>query len=691
MPLPDKKVFLSLLVILGITFLVYASSLKNDFVNWDDVLHLTSNGLVRSLDSEHVKNIFTTAVNFTYIPLTILSFAFEYHFFGLNPFIYHLDNVLLHLGVTALVFVFALRLKAPLAAAGMAALLFGIHPMHVESIVWVTARKDVLYGFFYMLALICYQRYLVGKNIKMYVYALISGLLSILAKPMALSLPLVLLLLDRFDGRRDIKKMLWEKVPFFIYVVPIAWITYAANKEVMVADGNFFKAVLILMWSLAFYIEKFFFPVLLVPNYTSPQPISLGNMPYGMSVAVLGLLLWCIIRHRKDRWVIFAGSFYIMTIFLILRLTDTITKGAAADRYMYMPSVGICILLGVWLDRFRKVFLKKDIFYRWIAYACCIILVGFLCAKTITQGRIWKDSVTLWTYIIGHSKVQSYFYLNRGNAYVNLKQYDLAIKDLNTALSIDPTLEEVYNDRGMIYHLLGQNTMAWQDINTALKLNPRFSSAYNSRGGLYKFQGRYDAALADYDQAVVLDPYFADAYNNRGVIYMIKGLDGPALADFNAALHWMPDFPDAYANRGLMFRLRKQYALALNDYQKALAIRPSENVYVNLGSIYNALGRYDAAVAYCSQALVLDPHSVEAYQERAMAYVGLSQHDLALSDLTQVIRLKPDDARAYFIRSVCYQHEKQYRQAYEDLLKAKSLGYHVPEIFEQELKDADRS
>jgi hypothetical protein len=184
------------------TFLVFSPVLKAGFLNWDDTTHLTGNDTIRSLNWNNVKKIFSTTVNDTYIPLSLLSYALEFRFFAYNPLVYHLDNLLLHIALVILVFYFAMQMGLNLRAAFIAALLFAVHPMRVESVAWITERKDMLYGIFYVLALMAYWQYLKNKKLSYYIWALVCCLFSIAAKPMAFSLPFALFLFDWFVKRQ---------------------------------------------------------------------------------------------------------------------------------------------------------------------------------------------------------------------------------------------------------------------------------------------------------------------------------------------------------------------------------------------------------------------------------------------------------------------------------------------------------
>ncbi|MCA9409485.1 MAG: hypothetical protein KC733_12400, partial [Candidatus Omnitrophica bacterium] len=305
--------------ILVLVFFSYIAALNNDFVNWDDGPHLVDNLSVRSLSLENIKNIFKSTISKTYIPLTTLSWAVEYSFIKYNPFYYHLNNLLLHLANVALIFTLARQIGLSYLASGFASLLWGIHPMHVESVVWVTQRKDVLFTVFYLLGLNSYWRYLKKGRMALYFLTLVFGFLSILAKAMALSFPVVLVLCDYLYRRKKSLGLILEKVPFFCYVIPITWITLSANTNIMAVDQNFGQSILTFLWTFIFYLKKFAWPQWLGPAYTLPDPISLGNSAFLISVIGFVLLLGAIIVFRRKKLFIFSLFFYSVTIFPILR------------------------------------------------------------------------------------------------------------------------------------------------------------------------------------------------------------------------------------------------------------------------------------------------------------------------------------------------------------------------------------
>ncbi len=557
----------ALFIVLLAAVVSYAPTLGNHFVYLDDDTHLLENSSIRALDADHIRQIFTTSVDKVYAPLTFLSFAVEYHFFKYNPFIYHLDNLLLHLGVTALVFYFALQVGLPLRAAFAAGLLFGIHPMHVESVAWVTERKDVLYAFFYMLSLFFYWKYLSRREIKPYVLTIVFGILSILSKPMALSLPLIFFVCDWLKKRSFDKWMILDKVPHFLYIVSIAWITYSLNARI--PGENISSGIIIWIWTAVFYIHKFFFPLTLVPMYALPQPISWTNPHYLGAMGLLGILTTILFIFRRQRWVVFAGLYYFFSMFFLFRYDNAVDKNIVADRFMYLPCLGICFLIGYSFDQLlKKEHLRKIVFVIAIPIA---ILLG---AKTFAQTQIWKDSIPFWNHELKYYPDNATAYGNRGEAYKDIGQYDKALEDFNNAIRVDPKYAEGYNSRGQILAMRGNIDEALQDFLKVIELNPRFDEAYNNIGIIYTMKKDNEKALIYFKKAIEIDPANGQAHYNLGIIFEQKRMPKQALANYNKAIQLNPHSADAYYSRGNVYATMGIFDQAAKDFEKALKINP---------------------------------------------------------------------------------------------------------------------
>lgn len=577
---------LILILILFTTFFIFSPLIQYEFTNWDDTSHVTENELVRRLNFSNIKKIFFSTINDTYIPLTILTFAIEYHFFGYNAAVFHFNNLLLHLAVVALVFYFAKQLGLNLAARSLAALLFALHPMHVESVAWVTERKDVLYAFFYMLALCCYAGYVQTNQRGFYLLSLSMGLLSILSKPMALSLPLILFLYDWFNQRGWSKKVVFEKLPYFVYILPISWVTYSFHSRIPVTD--FGGAILVWVWTFSFYLQKFFFPINLSPLYALPEPVSIVNKDYLLAIVISLGAIFLVVRLRKSPLFLFAFFFFFLSVFFLMRYDKGVDLSIVADRFMYLPSVGFCLLLGYSAQRIKERLLASNKFYSpiWVLWITGILLA--LSLLTRSQMKVWEDSLVLWTTIIDKGVKHPVVFNNRGEVYAKKKEFDPALEDFNKALSLNPLHASAYNNRAQVYRWQGKYDLALKDYEIALRLKPQYIIYFN-RAALWGELEREDFSLQDFQRALELKPDFKEAYNNIGSIYIHQKKWGLALENLNKALGIDPLFTKSLTNRAIVYRFSEEYTLALRDLNQALTLDPK-----------NALGYYHRSLTFAA-------------------------------------------------------------------------------------------
>lgn len=476
-----------LTVLIAVVFISFRPVLHCDFVNWDDDDYVLTNPLVKSLSFENIKQIFSTSVQKIYSPLVILSFVVEHHFFGFNPFFYHLDNLLLHCAIVALVFYFCLLLGFETIPAAFAALLFGLHPMHVESVAWVTERKDVLFVFFYMSALNCYLQYLNHKKWYFYSFAILCGLLSMLSKPMAVSLPFIFYLCDWFKRRPFDLRTITEKTVLFLYIIPIGFITYCAHHyqyKIILSDE-----ILKTIWIFIFYLQKFLWPVSLGMFYNLPATTEILNFSHLFSVIALMLWILGLIILRKYRIFIFANVFYLLTICPGLRRVVEHSPGgppfyAVDDRFMYLPSLGFCILFGFVLSQLIAYFKKQGFFKNISIILMTTTLFGFLSLATFFQCMKWKNSFVLWSSVIQQNPQAAIAYNNRG---VIQKNILLALADYNKCIKLDPYFAEAYFNRAGIYSKIGNIDEAIGDYNKCLEFNPADTQSLHRRSELLNY------------------------------------------------------------------------------------------------------------------------------------------------------------------------------------------------------------
>ena len=523
----QKNILIGIFCVFLLIFIAYLPALQNGFVNWDDDAHLFQNQFIQSFN---VQDIFTTTVNRTYIPLTSLSFAIEYYFFGEDPFVYHFNNVLLHLLVTGFVFQFGLRIGLSLTASTVGALIFGLHPMHVESVAWVTERKDVLYAFFYMLALLCYCSYVSSLATKrkgiLLVATMVLGVLSALAKPMALSLPFVLLVLDWFLKRDFSPRLLIEKVSVGALLVPVVWMTYVFHMRS--AQVTFPESILTWLWCFAFHVRKFLWPDVFVLFHAFPKPVTIANIEYVFAVVFLCGLSGLLILYRRNRLFVFAFLFYFASIFFLLRMDQAADANMVADRFMYLPSLGICLLLGeMWASGFLKIKEKK---VQRIGFLILSILItGFLSIKTFYQCQVWRNGVALWGHQISvqDKGPRALFYKKLAEAHTvedsfqkmlsryregesitpkEQGQIQQIMKLYEKALAIKPDYANVYYNLGMLSMGLGNNDAAENYFHKAISLDINHFDVYYELGEIYQKKGRIQEAVDFYQKAIAVNP-----------------------------------------------------------------------------------------------------------------------------------------------------------------------------------------
>jgi tetratricopeptide (TPR) repeat protein len=588
--------FFILLLIFIIVSAVFLPALQNGFTNWDDDKYVTDNLAVRRLSPANLLRIFSHNYVGSYVPLTIVSFALDYRFFKYHPLPYHAANVLLHVLNCLLVFWIIRRISGKSWAAFVAALFFGVHPLRVESVAWITERKDVLYSFFFLSGLLSYGYYRIRSDRRFLAAAFFLFVASVLSKPVAVVFPLALLLIDYLDRRPSWRTALIEKIPFFAASLATAGMAIIAQRSARTLRPGklleIFPNLLNALRNLWFYVAKTAVPANLSAFY--PVPAAAGMNPGRTTALVLPIIALIVcalyLLHRIDRRIVFGILFFLIGLLPVLQLIPS--GQPLADRYPYLASAGLSCLLALGLSGRHKT---------WNRILSVILLIICVFFATLTWRRcpVWHDSLTLW----------------------------------NDVLVKYPNVSVAYNNRGRVFQDRNDRVSALADFDRAIIADPGYALAYYNRGVTRFSLHQYDLALADLEQAAALDPGYYKTFNNRGLIYYLKGETDRALNDFERALSINPEYAGAYNNRGLIRQDIGQHEKAIADFDRALAIDPSyAGAYNNRGLSRMALGRPDLAVADYSRALAIDDRYVDAYVNRAHAYLKLDRYDEARED-----------------------------------------------------------
>ena len=582
---------------------VYAKVWGYDFLVWDDNLYINENESIRGLGWAQWKAFFTEFYVGNYQPLTILTYALEYALVGENGWLFHGTNVLLHAANTVLVYL-VVRQWAPTASLVpmWTAFFFGIHPMHVESVAWVSERKDVLYTFFFLGSLLFYGRYLLVSTTKPLVYAFGCFVLACMSKSAAVVLPLVLWLLDDYHNRKPTVRMFIEKIPFLAVSMVFGLVALESQRAAMpetqlVGMGD---KILIAAHSLWLYVIMAVFPMGLSAFYPYPPELGKG-LPVVYFLAAFGVLLMLGLLWYSRRWskTAFMGmGFFGITIALVLQVV-TVGNATMADRYTYVPYIGLFFVLGTIWENYRNRSAQGN---RLVWNGVAVLALAIMALLAFRRVDVWKDDEALFSDVIEKYPYAQLAYNNRGCCYLRLanvasrkeefynKEYlAKAFQDFDRLIQINDGYGAAYHNRGLVRFYLKDYPGAVEDYSKALSKDTTNKGIYFDRASSRSEMGDHTGALEDFDIAIEHQIRLAESFFNRGnTKRKINDLEG-ALADYNRAIGAKPDFMEAIQNRSLLHMVLKDYPSALEDLDRMLELKPDDQVTIQNRKVIKAL------------------------------------------------------------------------------------------------------
>jgi protein O-mannosyl-transferase len=548
-------------VVAAAVLVAFAPVWNCEFVNWDDTDNFLNNTRYRGLSTTHLRWMFTTFHAGHYQPLSWLTLGLDYTLWGMQPRGYHLTNLALHLANALLVYALACALlrrtaphpaaseARPAVAAAVAALCFAVHPLRVESVAWVTERRDVLSSLFLLLTVLAYIRMADARPRPAWRWwfgvSLGCFVLSLLSKAWGMTLPFVLLALDVYPlqrcaaQRNTVRRLLFEKLPFLVLaaatMVLAAFTVRSAGQMQTLAEHGVAARAMQAAYGLMFYLWKTILPLYLSalyplrPDFNPAAPL---HLLCALAVVVItAVVLW--MRWRWP-WALATWAGYVLIVSPVLGVAQSGPQ-VAADRYTYLACVPWALLAGAAVYRVPRRYTR----------AAAVVLVPMLLALTVLtfqQTRVWTNGITLWDH----------------------------------ALRVDPTNYVANENRGWLQMHRGDLDGALAYYEAALRSNPRFADAYRSRGYVRQLRGDLQGAIADYTTSFQFDPRHAITYFNRGLARQTLGDADGALADYSVAVQVRAPNPQAYSNRALLRRQRGDLAGAIDDYEKALQVAPPE-------------------------------------------------------------------------------------------------------------------
>jgi len=524
----DKRNLIFLSAVLVISFAVYLPCLQYGFVNWDDSANIYKNPDIINISDWgslriSVKNIFSTYTHANYNPLTITTFAIEKLIYGLDsPEWWHLTNIILHLVCVLLVFRIALAMGLNLIPAAFCALLFGIQPMRVESVVWVSERKDVLFGTFYLLALYYYIKSVKLSFRKRYLMVIVPCfILSLLSKIQAVNLPVSMLLVDYYFDRKLSLKLIYEKWLYFLlaFITGIAGIYFLKQDGSLGAINNHFSFIeRHLPAALAYltYLVKSVVPYKMLPLYPYPEEISW--IFYVSQVTVFFLFGATFYFFRKKKKVLVFGILF-FTI-NIKPLLQVLSAGQAfmADRFTYIPYLGLFLLYAYGVQTILKKYEKSNKF----VYVAIFLILGVYGYMNIEQSKIWRNSGALWSHELKYHPDNLSALYNRGAYYRGEERYREALHDINKYVALHPVDPHALVERSILYAKVHMYENALLDLKNAEKIDPTHSEIYKNRSVIYARIGNYDQSHWELKKYLSFEPDDSEMWSILAALKRIK-------------------------------------------------------------------------------------------------------------------------------------------------------------------------
>jgi len=630
------------LFLVAITFVVFGQTLRHEFVNYDDDVDIYENPeVVRGLTFKGIVWAFTHVYAANWHPLTWISHMLDCQLYGLSPGGHHLTNILLHTATAILLFLVLRRMTGAVWRSAFVAAVFAIHPLRVESVAWVAERKDVLSGVFFMLTIGAYVRYVRHPwSPARYGLVMLLFALGLMCKPMLVTLPFVLLLLDYWplgrvtgdkwqvtgEKKGNPSTLLLEKLPLFGLAVASGVVTLFAQTDTIKLFDQISLPLRVdnALVSYVAYLGQMFWPSGLAVLY----PFTAGN--FGVSRVVLSLVLLAgisagvFILRRRRPYFLTGWLWYLIMLVPVIGIVQ-VGSQVRADRYTYLPQIGLYLLL-TW----AAVELCAGWRHRRVVLGGCamVILVALIfCARV--QTSYWQNSESLWTHTLACTSDNAIVHNNFGNVLFKKGSVDEAIVHYQKALQIEPDYAKAHLNLGNVLLQEGSVDEAITHYQKVLQINPDYVEAHYNLGNALIKKGSVDEAITHFQKALQIKPDYAEAHNNLGNALFKKGSVDEATVHYQKALQITPDCAEAHINLGNILLQKGDVDEAIGHYQKALQITPDcAEAHINLGNALIKKGSMDEAITHFQKALQINPDNTEAQNNLAWVLATASQVSL---------------------------------------------------------------
>jgi protein O-mannosyl-transferase len=637
------------LFLIALVWIVYGQTRRYEFVNYDDNQFVFGNAtVIHGVTPGGIASAFRAHGMDNWIPLTTLSHMLDYQLYGPNAGGHHVTNVLLHAATAILLFLVLRQMTATLWRSAFVAAVFAIHPLGVESVAWVTERKDILSGLFFMLTLGAYTCYVRNRGpFVWYAAALCFAALGLMSKPMLVTVPFVLLLLDYWPLQRFstsiVRRLLLEKIPFLLLSAVACVVTFVMQQKTgavkSLATVTMPMRIENAFVSCARYLGKIFWPVDLAVLY--PRQDQWPLLLVIFSVALLTALCVAAVALRKKFPFAFTGWFWFAGMLVPVIGLVQVGEQAMADRYVYLPQIGLYLLLA-WLI--------ADLTLRWrhrllILGSLAAVVLAALTLRARNQTSDWQNSETLWTHTLACTSNNLVAHYNYGNALLQKGDVNDAITQYQDALNIDPHDAVARNNLGTAMLKNGQVDEAINQYREAIQNDPGYILAHINLANQLLPKGQVDEAIAQYREALKIDPDDPAALHNLGNALLQKGEVDEAIAQYQEEIKINPDYALAYYNLGNALAQKEQMDSAISQYQAALKLDPDYALaHANLGNALYQKGQVDEAISQYQQALKINPDDAAVHNNLAAALLQKGRVDEAAVQFVAALKIHPENA-----------------------------------------------
>ena len=685
-----QNLFLGVLIFTG-TVALYWQAIAFDYINIDDPDYVARNYILRQgFSKETIAWAFTTTQTANWHPVTWLSYLMDIQLFGASARVHHAFNIVLHALNAVLVNIVLRRLTGAAGLSLIVALLFAVHPLNMESVIWIAERKNVLSTLFWLLVMWCYAIYTETQSVQFYLAALTLFALGLMAKPMLVTLPCALLLIDfwplnRFcaapensDRRSLSAHAIWlrtrEKIPFFMLTAVSCIVTFRAQAiEGAVKSLDAIPLGMRLtnaLVSYVVYLQKLVWPHPLAIFYPYPS-----QYPWWQPLGAFFLLAagtYLALRTRKRHpFILFGWFWYLGTLVPVIGLVQ-VGSQAMADRYAYIPALGVFVAITWGAHAFIR---QRGIPPAAAATAAGLAILG-LGTVTGLQTRHWQNSKTLLQHATRVTQDNYVAHNNLGGAYAQSGQFDIAARHYAEALRAKPDHWKARNNLGLAMEQLGQPKEALDHYFKALEQNPDYAEAHNNIGSVMAKKGQWDEAVKHYRRAIQIDARFAAAHNNLAAVLAQNGQLLEAQTHYAAAVEIDPYLSSAVSQLALIQLQRGQIDEARKTLDAGHQRRPQDaSIAFQLGRLHHLQGDLDRAAAYYQKTLRLAPQNAEALNDLATIYFQQKAYDRALELFLKLARRFPAHPETHYNVACSYARLQQVENALDWLRKAIDKGY----------------